>query len=98
MNVELKCEKCLGITELYFPNTCFDCRKEECKNDPVMIEMKRQDKWKSRKRFAYHMLLYIPLPVVLGLVFGLSINIAFVAGTIYASLLPIMIDWCVDIF
>lgn len=87
MNIKANCLKCSSEIHFIPPDKCFKCLT------PVMIEMKRQDKWRSRKRFAYHMLLYVPLTVALGFAFGLPINIAFVAGTIYMSLLPAVVDW-----
>lgn len=98
MNMEITCDQCNKKMQLHHPDKCFECYSIQFETDPVMIEMKKQDRWRSRKKFAYHMILYMPLPIALGLKFGLPINIAFVAGTVYMSLLPLMTDWLSEIF
>ena len=98
MNIELKCEKCLSISQVHLPDKCHYCLKEESNNDPVMIETKRQYKWFLRKRLAYIMLLYVPLCFLLSILFGFRIEIAFICGTLYSCFLPNILDWLDRIF
>lgn len=58
----------------------------------------KENRWKRRKRMAIWFLLFVPFTWIMGLKYGLSLEISFIAGYIYNTLHSHLVDFIMKYF
>lgn len=95
-HIKITCWQCQQESILQVPDACFPCTHKE-----ILKELNKKPPknfWRGAKSYAYHMLLYMPPCLILFLKFGFWYEMAWIGGTIYISLIPIIREWLMSKF
>lgn len=93
--MKVTCWRCQQEYLVAVQNTCWPCSSEKFIQE---LEKPAKNFWRGAKRYAYHMLLYMPPCLMLFLKFGFWYEMAWIGGTIYMSLIPIIREWLMSKF
>lgn len=94
LNTEI-CECCKeSFSRPEMPLICITCM-EKVLSKPIKIEV---SKWVGYKRFAYWLLLYMPLTVLIGIVWGIEVQWVSLGMFIFGMYISDIINWLMRVF
>lgn len=98
----LSCLQCRQEYNIKLPEICKECAAKEVFNrlyeqSKIREQIDKKYFWKG-KIFAWHMLLYFPLCVFIGLKFGFDYEMFWIVGGLWTIILPYLRDWLASKF
>ncbi len=104
--IKSSCNECNKEIIVFVPQTCWKCNplhkvikdfEKEVRDNAPPICIK-SPKWRERKRFAYHMLLYMVPVTFITVRYGLFEELLWIFGGLYVIWLPCLIQWLMKKF